>query len=297
MRKNRDTETFSLSFLDAITCAFGAVILLLVLTKIYEPQTIERAKESMVALIAALQAELFELRGETAVMNRLLSGVDEQLSESKERLARLQGEVSNIRGQYDASKDDALVDIRTRAAAHGAPIFVHAMGADEYARALQLEPAAFVHGGFMESTPTVEILRDVKESGAAVITTLAILDMTLLVYQTERMEDPWFRMLVPEEQLAAAANDEYTHEMLTTIFDENLPGWVPRALIRLLVPFLSGAQTSDQLASSMFAVKATAHGVEGLVGADVGHVIPPPHDAIRIRGSQKKTRPAGRSRI
>lgn len=110
MRKNRDTETFSLSFLDAITCGFGAVILLLVLTKIYEPQTIERAKESMVALIAALQAELFELRGETAVMNRLLSGVDEQLSESKERLARLQGEVSNIRGQYDASKDDALVD-------------------------------------------------------------------------------------------------------------------------------------------------------------------------------------------
>ncbi len=110
MRKNRDTETFSLSFLDAITCGFGAVILLLVLTKIYEPQTIERAKESMVALIAALQAELFELRGETAVMNRLLSGVDEQLSESKGRLARLQGEVSNIRGQYDASKDDALVD-------------------------------------------------------------------------------------------------------------------------------------------------------------------------------------------
>jgi len=110
MRKNRDTETFSLSFLDAITCGFGAVILLLVLTKIYEPQTIERAKESMVALIAALQAELFELRGETAVMNRLLSGVDEQLSESKGRLARLQGEVSNIRGQYDASKDDAVVD-------------------------------------------------------------------------------------------------------------------------------------------------------------------------------------------
>ena len=46
MRKNRDTETFSLSFLDAITCAFGAIILLLVLTKIYEPQIIERSQEN-----------------------------------------------------------------------------------------------------------------------------------------------------------------------------------------------------------------------------------------------------------
>jgi hypothetical protein len=109
-RKSRDTETYSLSFLDAITCAFGAVILLLVLTKIYEPQTIERAREDFTSLIAALQAELFELRGETAVMNRQLVGVDEQLNESKDTTARLQGDVSKIRGQYEASKGESLID-------------------------------------------------------------------------------------------------------------------------------------------------------------------------------------------
>ena len=79
--KDRETETFSLSFLDAVTCAFGAVILLLVLTKIYEPQTIERSKEELAGLIAALQAELFELRGETAVMNREMLNIGDKTAD------------------------------------------------------------------------------------------------------------------------------------------------------------------------------------------------------------------------
>jgi hypothetical protein len=78
--------------------------------------------------------------------------------------------------------DDALAHIKVRAAAHGASIFVHAIGAGEYARALKLEPYAFVHGGFMESSPDADTLRAVKESGAWVITTLAISDMSLLIF-------------------------------------------------------------------------------------------------------------------
>ncbi|MFW2405792.1 MAG: VWA domain-containing protein [Gammaproteobacteria bacterium] len=113
-KKNRETETFSLSFLDAVTCAFGAVILLLVLTKIYEPQTIERSKEELVGLIAALQKELFEMRGETAIMNREMVTVDEQLSDSKDALARLRGDVSDVRGQFAASKDNAEIDSEVR---------------------------------------------------------------------------------------------------------------------------------------------------------------------------------------
>lgn len=113
-KKDRETETFSLSFLDAVTCAFGAVILLLVLTKIYEPQTIERSKVELVGLIAALQKELFEMRGETAIMNREMVTVDEQLSDSKEAVARLRGDVSDVRGQFAASQDNAEIDSEVR---------------------------------------------------------------------------------------------------------------------------------------------------------------------------------------
>jgi len=102
MRKERDTETFSLSFLDAVTCAFGAVILLLVLTKIYEPQIIERSKQELLGLIAALQQELFAMRGETAVMNRELQTVDEQLLESGRQLSSRRKLVTQAQGRYDA---------------------------------------------------------------------------------------------------------------------------------------------------------------------------------------------------
>ncbi len=42
-RRARAPEEFSLSFLDVICCGFGAVILLLMITKTVEPQIIEAA--------------------------------------------------------------------------------------------------------------------------------------------------------------------------------------------------------------------------------------------------------------
>ncbi len=44
MPRRRDIEVFSLSFLDAICCGFGAVIMLLVLNKASEPRIIEQAR-------------------------------------------------------------------------------------------------------------------------------------------------------------------------------------------------------------------------------------------------------------
>ena len=43
-RRRRNVEAFSLSFLDCICCGFGAIILLLVLTKIGEPRALEQAR-------------------------------------------------------------------------------------------------------------------------------------------------------------------------------------------------------------------------------------------------------------
>lgn len=111
-RKRRNVEAFSLSFLDCICCGFGAIILLLVLSKIYEPVIIEKTQEDLEALIALLQKELAEIRGETTVINRELISVREQTSSSSERLARLQGELHTVRGQFALSQQQSeqLVD-------------------------------------------------------------------------------------------------------------------------------------------------------------------------------------------
>jgi imidazolonepropionase-like amidohydrolase len=169
--------------------------------------------------------------------------------------------------------DDALAHIKARAAAHGAPIFVHAIGADEYARALKLQPYAIVHGGFMESSPDEDILHAVKESGAVVITTLAISDMSLLVFQPERMDDPWMQRLVPKVQRATAANVERSNEMMVNIMELNAPGWVPPFLVRLLAPRVyTGSRLSAQLESSMSATKAMYDaGIPLVMGSDMGN--------------------------
>ena len=45
------------------------------LSKIYEPVIIEKTQDDLEQLIAILQQELFEIRGETAVLNRDLEDV------------------------------------------------------------------------------------------------------------------------------------------------------------------------------------------------------------------------------
>ena len=71
MRRQRRAglEGFSLSFLDVICCGFGAIVLLLVLSKIGEPGALEQSRIDLDALIRRLQEEIFEIRGETAILN------------------------------------------------------------------------------------------------------------------------------------------------------------------------------------------------------------------------------------
>ena len=106
MRRRRNVEAFSLSFLDCICCGFGAIILLLVLSKIYEPVVIEEAEENLEMLIALLQEELFNLRGESVILDRELKQVSQDAASTKMELAELQGDLNKIRGQYEASKQD-----------------------------------------------------------------------------------------------------------------------------------------------------------------------------------------------
>ena len=105
-RKKRDIEAFSLSFLDCICCGFGAVVLLLVLSKIYEPAILEKTSEDLQQLIAKLQEELFEIRGENELMTAALGRVQLETSETKMRLQTLQKELSTVQGQYELINTD-----------------------------------------------------------------------------------------------------------------------------------------------------------------------------------------------
>jgi len=108
-RRRGAPEGFSLSFLDAICCGFGAIVLLLVLTKIGEPRALEQARINLDGLVEKLERELFEIRGETEVLNRSLISRREQLSTERERIARLKGDLSRIQGEFAASTQESEV--------------------------------------------------------------------------------------------------------------------------------------------------------------------------------------------
>ena len=96
MLRRRPMEQFSLSFLDVICCGFGAVILLLMITKTVEPQLIEASTLSLEGRISSLREQLYELRGETRVVNRDLTTKQEQLSRHRERIAILRRELAEL---------------------------------------------------------------------------------------------------------------------------------------------------------------------------------------------------------
>lgn len=108
----RSTEAFSLSFLDVICCGFGAIILLLMITRISAPLVLEHATEDMHGRIAALQEELYQLRGESVVLERDLNARREQLAESLDAVARLQGDFSRLRGEHATSSSADTVENR-----------------------------------------------------------------------------------------------------------------------------------------------------------------------------------------
>jgi len=102
MKARRAPEEFSLSFLDVICCGFGAVILLLMITKTVQPQIIEASTVNLEGVVAKLQEQLFDIRGESSILNRDLNARHEQLSEEEQRIAILRGRLASTRSRYDS---------------------------------------------------------------------------------------------------------------------------------------------------------------------------------------------------
>jgi predicted Holliday junction resolvase-like endonuclease len=99
-RRREESDSLNLSFLDAISCGFGAIILLLVITLLFEPAAIQETRADVQGLIERLQKELQEIRGETKT---LTVGINTPPSSDEQVLARLKADLTRIRGQYQAS--------------------------------------------------------------------------------------------------------------------------------------------------------------------------------------------------
>ncbi len=95
-KKRRSTEVFNLSFLDVISCGFGAIILLLVLTLALEPATLARITASLTNEAIVIEDSREKLTSVASELNRELTEKREALEKIQEELERLNQVWENI---------------------------------------------------------------------------------------------------------------------------------------------------------------------------------------------------------
>src|SRR5690606_4186855 len=89
-RNRREIETLSLSFLDAVSCGFGAIILLLVITKLFEPIRLEESQEELDSLIVRYEEQLEDILGETEIVQRERNSTIQDVDENQVQIAQLE---------------------------------------------------------------------------------------------------------------------------------------------------------------------------------------------------------------
>ncbi len=104
-KNRRGIEEFSVSFLDVICCGFGAIILLLMITKTVEPVLLEKTSTNLEGQVAAREDALFEIRGKVRELRRQLTDSQLELNNTLTQLARVNQDLTQIMGRFDLAQE------------------------------------------------------------------------------------------------------------------------------------------------------------------------------------------------
>lgn len=102
-RKKRSFEIFSLSFLDVVSCGFGAIVLLLVIVKISEPLVVEEANADLASGISRLINEQDDLEKRSTDLSSEMTERSRQKQILEERIASLLRENQALKVQQQAA--------------------------------------------------------------------------------------------------------------------------------------------------------------------------------------------------
>ena len=104
-RGRRGIAEFGLSFLDVISCGFGAIILLLIITKTMEPVLLEESQIDLESQIVQREEALHEIRGRITELRRQVTDAQAQLEDNLLHVAAMQRELTDILGRYATTVD------------------------------------------------------------------------------------------------------------------------------------------------------------------------------------------------
>ncbi|WP_198266555.1 VWA domain-containing protein [sulfur-oxidizing endosymbiont of Gigantopelta aegis] len=98
--QRKSIEVFSLSFLDVVSCGFGAIILLLVISKISQPLVIEETTTDLRKVLAALEQQLEIIQGEIKTTDRALTRSTKENSTLKSQKKNQASALSQLKNEF-----------------------------------------------------------------------------------------------------------------------------------------------------------------------------------------------------
>ena len=92
-KEKRGITEISISFLDVISCGFGAIVLLLLIAKTVDPTLLKTEKNTKLFTVPEMQQQLFEIRKEVRMLSDSVKYKTYQLLETKKRVENLKREL------------------------------------------------------------------------------------------------------------------------------------------------------------------------------------------------------------
>ncbi len=113
-RQRRGAPETSLAFLDVICCGFGAIILLLMITKVTVPVVLEQSAIDLEGQVAQRENAVFEIRGQVEELSRQLNLSEATLADKLRLLAALRSSITKFKGEKLASDAELEEELSAR---------------------------------------------------------------------------------------------------------------------------------------------------------------------------------------
>jgi hypothetical protein len=110
-RKRRSTEIFSMSFLDCMSCGFGAVILFFMIINSHVNATTDDERSELMAETNRLEIEVLEGRKNLALARNTMQKLETSKDEAESQIAQIIALIKELQAELDKYDNDTLAKI------------------------------------------------------------------------------------------------------------------------------------------------------------------------------------------
>ena len=111
-RRRRQTEIFSMSFLDCMSCGFGAVILFFMIINSHVNATTDDDTQALMAETNRLEIEVLEGRKNLALARNTKQKLEVQMEDAESQIAQIMALIQELQAELDKYDNDTLAKIQ-----------------------------------------------------------------------------------------------------------------------------------------------------------------------------------------